>query len=286
MKLNLKESVKQSKGITLIALVITIIVLLILAGVTIATLTGENGILTQANKAKTETTEAEEKEAIALAYNGAMLETNGESVTAEGLNNQFSKNGTKATASGEGTIEVDFETGRSYIVDAYGKIEEWIDIKVGDLVDYRPTVIDKSGTPVDAEETTEENKKLVYISQTGSATEHGNGYTSSEEGGGQKFTATAKKTRWRVLSIENGTVELISEDVIKTDTNENFILKGAIGYLYAEQELNEICKIFGYGYGADTSQVTKYRYGGPVDGELTGEITDSGARKYNNRRYQ
>lgn len=36
---------RQEKGITLIALVITIIVLLILAGVSIATLTGENGIL-------------------------------------------------------------------------------------------------------------------------------------------------------------------------------------------------------------------------------------------------
>ena len=37
---------KENKGITLIALVITIIVLLILAGVSIATLTGNNGILT------------------------------------------------------------------------------------------------------------------------------------------------------------------------------------------------------------------------------------------------
>ena len=48
-----KKLKNASKGITLIALVITIIVLLILAGVTIATLTGENGILTQANNAKT-----------------------------------------------------------------------------------------------------------------------------------------------------------------------------------------------------------------------------------------
>ena len=43
---------KNNKGITLIALVITIIVLLILAGVSIAMLTGENGILTQANESK------------------------------------------------------------------------------------------------------------------------------------------------------------------------------------------------------------------------------------------
>ena len=43
---------KKENGITLIALVITIIVLLILAGVSIAMLTGDNGILTQAQNAK------------------------------------------------------------------------------------------------------------------------------------------------------------------------------------------------------------------------------------------
>ena len=53
---------KSSKGITLIALVITIIVLLILARVSIATLTGENGILTRAQDAKEQTEIASVKE--------------------------------------------------------------------------------------------------------------------------------------------------------------------------------------------------------------------------------
>ena len=44
--------IKNEKGITLIALIITIIVLLILAGVSIATITGENGILERAKNAK------------------------------------------------------------------------------------------------------------------------------------------------------------------------------------------------------------------------------------------
>ena len=56
-----------NRGITLIALVITIIVLLILAGISIATLTGENGILTKANNAKTDTTRAKAEEEIKLA---------------------------------------------------------------------------------------------------------------------------------------------------------------------------------------------------------------------------
>ena len=73
MKLNLKER----KGITLIALVITIIVLLILAGVSIAMLTGQNGILTQAQNAKTtnENKSAEEKVKLAIMAARSQSET-------------------------------------------------------------------------------------------------------------------------------------------------------------------------------------------------------------------
>ena len=57
---------KKETGITLIALVITIIVLLILASVGIAMLTGENGLLNKANKSKEETLKAEAKEKLKL----------------------------------------------------------------------------------------------------------------------------------------------------------------------------------------------------------------------------
>ena len=64
----MKEFLKEREnGITLIALVITIVILLILAGVTIATLTGDNGILTQANNAKEHTEKETEKEKIKMA---------------------------------------------------------------------------------------------------------------------------------------------------------------------------------------------------------------------------
>ena len=53
---------RKQKGITLVALVITIIVLIILAGVSIAMLVGENGIITQAQRAKEETEQAKKKE--------------------------------------------------------------------------------------------------------------------------------------------------------------------------------------------------------------------------------
>ena len=75
MKQNLKERVKSKNGITLIALVITIIVLLILAGVTIATLTGDNGILTKAQSAKTQNDKATAKEKVDLAIAASLDET-------------------------------------------------------------------------------------------------------------------------------------------------------------------------------------------------------------------
>ena len=60
---------KKQKGITLIALVVTIVVLLILAGVSIAMLKGDNGIVTKAGEASSATKEANAKEKIELILN-------------------------------------------------------------------------------------------------------------------------------------------------------------------------------------------------------------------------
>lgn len=59
---------RNQKGITLIALVITIIVLLILAGVAIAMLTGDNGIITNAQASRSNTAYREADEQMRLAY--------------------------------------------------------------------------------------------------------------------------------------------------------------------------------------------------------------------------
>ena len=60
------KKLNKNKGVTIVALVITIIVLLILAGVTIAMLSGENGILTKAKEAKTRTDNASTLEKLEL----------------------------------------------------------------------------------------------------------------------------------------------------------------------------------------------------------------------------
>lgn len=65
---------KENKGVTLIALAVTIIVMLILAGVTISTLTGNSGITTKAQNAKKMSKVSSEKEAIQLAVSLAKME--------------------------------------------------------------------------------------------------------------------------------------------------------------------------------------------------------------------
>lgn len=100
---------------------------------------------------------------------------------------------------------------------------------------------------------------------------NGNGSAS------QTFTSSSS-LKWRVLGWDEttGGVILISEAPIGS-----FTMKGAIGYLYAEQELNEICKIYGYGTGADTSKTFKYLTGDVIEGTTEGTITGSGARSIN-----
>ena len=63
---------KKEKGITLIALVVTIVILLILASISIGALMGNNGIVKQAQNAKEQTEIADEKEKIDLSTVGAV----------------------------------------------------------------------------------------------------------------------------------------------------------------------------------------------------------------------
>ena len=86
---------KNERAITLIALVITIVVLLILAGVTITTLIGDNGILTRAQEAKEKTEEAAKREEAELADLNSYIDNNGAPIydTETGANNAVLSSG-------------------------------------------------------------------------------------------------------------------------------------------------------------------------------------------------
>ena len=131
---------RNNKGITLISLVITIIVLLILAGVSIAMLTGSNGILTQANRAGEASAKAEAEEALKLAVSEILA--NKMDPTYEGtenvinqtnLQNLVKKNNSNVTANASAetgtnvkyfpvSLTVSGETVQLYVTTATGAI--------------------------------------------------------------------------------------------------------------------------------------------------------------------
>ena len=134
-----KQKNKQ-RGITLISLVVTIIVLIILAGVSINMIVGDNGIIIQAQKATEDTKQAQEKEVISL----AMLEREMGNTKLEIGTPLYSKtiaNGTKwhiLTDKNSGTIYGD---GWQYIpkgtnIQSYGETtQNWlIKLETGEMI--------------------------------------------------------------------------------------------------------------------------------------------------------
>jgi type II secretory pathway pseudopilin PulG len=122
LKMRQEESAKEMpKGITLIALVITIIVLLILAGVTIAALSGQNGILSNATKSKEETSYRNAEEKIKLAINGS-YDTTG-TINEGSYQTEITHLGGSSTIDGTtATTEID---GYTFLVDlSTGEIEQ------------------------------------------------------------------------------------------------------------------------------------------------------------------
>ncbi len=223
---------RKNKGITLIALVITIIVLLILAAVSIATLTGENGILSQANKAKEETRGANVDETIQLwkieKESGKVTGTSASKSKDELLkelkeqklitDKEFEKltNGEEITI-GSKTISIeDVKT----IVEAFKDG----DIQVGDYVNYQ----NPSSEPV-----------TVTTEQTG--------YSKS-----QTYEVDSSTT-WRVLGLDEGedNLLLISGSPLKRSkendapTEDPYLaLGGAESWYNCKETLNTICGIY------------------------------------------
>ncbi len=107
---------KNNKGITLIALVVTIIVLLILAGVSIAMLTGQNGILSKANEAKESSAAGSLDEAAKIAVGNIMTNHLNwpykvTTTTGENPTTTYTKNGTASTLTEiQGEIKSEIES--------------------------------------------------------------------------------------------------------------------------------------------------------------------------------
>ena len=230
----MKQKLKNTqRGITLVALVITIIVLLILAMVSIK-IAIDGGLTTKAKDATAQHTIGAEKEAITTGYaayrialankenvtkptiEGAEEVTpKGEdwSVTFTKTNNEYElkKDGTVTlTKQGNGSTTVGWKDNGD---DTFTKGD--VTVKIGDIVNY----------------------------------DEGTGYSTTVEASKSGHTDVQKfKTddlNWRVLGINSkGELELISDNPI----SEPLYLQGKLGYLNAEDILNDMCyKLYGQG---------------------------------------
>ena len=212
--INQKET---QKGITLIALVITIIVLLILAGVSIAMLTGQNGILTQAQNAKTTTENKSAEEKVKLAVMGARA--NDGTLTVGKLRTELANYG--GTVEGNTFPVTATVDGKSFTVNDKGNVELAGEkqpvtregIEVGDYVSY---------TPDTATGKTYDSEKLKK-----------GGYTGTSQ-----QALSKEDLNWRVLrKNDDGSIDLIGDA-----TSNSVYFSGSLGYNNGVYLLNDICK--------------------------------------------
>lgn len=95
MKKDAKNSMimgkKSTTGITLVALVVTIVVLLILAGITITYVMGDNSIFKQAQNAKTQTEKAKAKERLETVFSSLHIEKYGQKLNIEDLDRRITE---------------------------------------------------------------------------------------------------------------------------------------------------------------------------------------------------
>ena len=132
---------KTERGITLIALVVTIVVLLILAAVSISMLGGENGIITQAIQAKEQTIIGEEKEVISVSYTACKTKDYSKDViSAEEMQTEIDKikSNVQVTMSGSDLIIFFKDTEHFYSVNQNGQIiaESGDPNRIVDMIDF------------------------------------------------------------------------------------------------------------------------------------------------------
>ena len=156
---------KNNKGVTLIALIITIIVLLILAGIGITMVAGPNGILSRAQEAKTTTAEKAAKEKVDLSVSGAIARSNYGELTIGNLKEEVEKyGGTIKEEKTEFPVTVIMD-GKEYVVTSNGKVSKDTlaslkisNANIGEYIDLGNNVINTDATTDDW--------RILYVDET------------------------------------------------------------------------------------------------------------------------
>lgn len=234
---------KKHKGITLIALVITIIILLILAGVSLKLITGEEGILKRTSTAVEKTNEETAREELELAVVDAKIKwyEDGKPGTIteymeKYLNNyKTSTGGTiNATKNGDGTLTLTYkenektsEMGKidkdgNLIMTENGEMTNPLEgLTIGSIITYSP-----SGTY---------NWNAEYATSYDKTSPEYSNVNKNLNSGTEDFQITT----WKVLNIDSATGKV--QMVPSTPTTGSVTLQGAQGYNNAVKLLNDAC---------------------------------------------
>ena len=231
----MRKTLKNTNGITLIALVVTIVVLLILAGVSINAVFGQNGIIQKAKDAQNKMDQATQNDLDSINelnnwIDGKINGTTGSGGTVEGK---------------EGSLLAMYQKAQKENCDnASGTCNDATHLHIGDYVDYKnPT----SGT---AEVTSAESG--VYGNDS-------NGNATANITQTYTLSTTKNNVKWRVLGIDSETrgLKLIAADPIERDANPNLsvmnttagndpylYLKGAESYVYGPTAMNKVSEMY------------------------------------------
>ena len=227
----MKQKLKNNKEITIVALVITIIIMLILAGVTVKIATG-GGIIDKTKNTSDEFEIEQEKEKVKsgyLSYKTAKMVDNDAPLSVEDAQ-------TTGNATSGWTVTFT-KTNNEYNLTKDGKVT---------LTKQNGTVVfvwkeNSDGTFTNGDVTLQVGDYVNYDEGTG----HSTTVTANESGYKNDQAYTTDNIGWRVLGINSkGEIELISDN----PTSNGLGLVGKLGYLNAEDILNDMCyKLYGKG---------------------------------------
>ena len=207
---------KHEKGITLIALIVTIVVLLLLAGVTLNLVLNNNGVISKAKQAVEQADEAEAKDGMSLYLAGLKVDKEQDSNfrLADYLSSNIGNEGIEDFLNnGDGHAQVAYR-GHIFLVDLNDYSFEYLGKSDGTgAIRHLKQVLDNN------------NEDVTGIAMVEA------GELETEDLG------------WEVLSVNNdGTVNLIA----KNNTGFEVSLSGINGYTNGVKALNEICsKLYG-----------------------------------------
>ena len=296
---------KNVKGITLIALIITIIVLLILAGVSISLVVGNNGVLTQATNAVEANRKASAKEDVEMAWAGATTKywSNWANDSSKVNNLEFYQTELQGKDTSGGIINSISESGIkgkyevSYTANDQNKTYTFIMNEDGKVSPATKWKVEEDGTISGNVQGVQIGDYINYDCYTGVDSEDlyyktslPKSLSNSDVQDREFQVSESEKTRkWKIFGVdESGRLLITSSDIVLTKKGENFFMYSLSCHKNGPDELDNMSAIYGHGEGAlsarsinveDINKMQGYEVPAPIKYTYTKSSEDGKIRR-------